>query len=807
MAPLRAIESKALPARPDGNGGYRPGPTYRDDDDDEDDGEEIAIIETATLTRIVKEGGRSPVNGVSAFRKPDAPLGADSLRDNLRLEQQYPLQSSFSRSPAREPYNNNSSLPRPVDDVYIPPPLSPRRPNSPSKANGRGSPNRADSMAWGILDPSDPGHTRTQSHESSSWLDPIDESGGSGASSVHSRTSSMGIRRKHIRSASGDTEAEFDAALDAAVEAAYDDGFEPDASDMDGYEDGDRVVANALRKVELAKERVRQTEREALELERERERRRQQQQEQEMDDEPVDFYEGNSSDEEERIFEEMSRGYSIDDFALASKQSIPRESNSSSLTSRTWHSSMGSTPPTATTTTTLSTVTEVISKTPAPAAPPPDQSLPDLPSQGGQMSKQGARSSVQSVRDRRLSGRDPKQLKIETSRPDQNRQAANMAARQSNSPIDERNQPEDFSPTSPYPGDREPDALGIARSGSPGAVLPMLQKNYSSSSLRSLRSRNMSTSNLDDASDLSPGTPASNHFGNSRQPGMPNLPTPLVASFRESLSENSGGGLYLFDDNFHSPYSPGSPNPLLADAPVPLEPCPTDFMLRPFWLMRCLYQTMVHPRGGYVTNRLFIPKDVWKARGVKLKNVEDKISNCDFLTAALLKLARVDTCDADAVLEEMQSLEGVLEQVQASLSRKLGTEVGVQSSGLLFKDASASGEAESVAANVPRSGSVSGKQSSSFSWRRLRTKNSAAGLSSAYNGGKGSASGDVGKESLTVLTLPMTTHPTSRPSKRDVTQAQFTGPNAGYMSSLARLFDAAQAVGKAFALPSRYRNR
>lgn len=45
-------------------------------------------------------------------------------------------------------------------------------------------------------------------------------------------------------------------------------------------------------------------------------------------------------------------------------------------------------------------------------------------------------------------------------------------------------------------------------------------------------------------------------------------------------------------------------------------------------------------------------------------------------------------------------------------------------------------------------------------------------------------------------TLPMTPQPTNRPAKRDVSQAQFLGPNANYMGSLARLFDAAQALGK-----------
>jgi hypothetical protein len=143
----------------------------------------------------------------------------------------------------------------------------------------------------------------------------------------------------------------------------------------------------------------------------------------------------------------------------------------------------------------------------------------------------------------------------------------------------------------------------------------------------------------------------------------------------------------------------------------------------------------------------------------------------------------------------------VLEQVQGVLTRKLGTEVGVVGASAMFKDA---GGLESEATSVPRSASVTGK-GSSFSWRRLRNKGSSANLpsiSSAYGGKGGSGGGSTvvidsgsGKESL-LPSLPMTSHPTSRPAKRDISSVVFSGPNANYMSSLARLFDAAQAIGK-----------
>lgn len=405
-----------------------------------------------------------------------------------------------------------------------------------------------------------------------------------------------------------------------------------------------------------------------------------------------------------------------------------------------------------------------------------------------------------------MSGQNPKQLKIETTNLGQSntrtvydddeispstvdRDLVEALVRGASAhPVKQQNTADNESKIPGSPGAKKRLIDGedaTAANASPS--IHRLKKNFSSSSLRSMKNRNMSVSHLDDNSDVSPGTPNGNSFG--KAPAVPALPTPLITSFRDHGEAGGGAGLHLFDDNFHVAVTPGPQSPVVSmEVPAPLEPCPNDFMLRPFWLMRCLYQTLVHPKGGYVSTKLFVPRDVWRVKGVKIKNVEDKVANCDFLTAALLKLAKVDTFDADAVLEEMQSLEGVLEQVQSSLARKLGSEVGVQG-GHIFKDASMDGEGGS---NVPRSGSVSGK-ASAFSWRRLRPKTSGVGLGGSYS--NRSASMET-KEVTTLATLPMTPKPTSRPPKRDVSQAQFIGPNAMYMGSLARLFDAAQAIGK-----------
>ncbi|KAI0596130.1 hypothetical protein F4775DRAFT_585101 [Biscogniauxia sp. FL1348] len=700
LLPMGSQDDKALPARPDSLNQYD---VHMDQASDGTNSQAAHILS--------RERYNTKTPDLSSRYTPSPSIGTDQL----------PLQSSFSKSPMRRNFEGNAlSIPR-TEEPIIPPPLSPRHPASSPKP---GSPESIVRQDFSV--PHDRlgapsgwrGHRRVASHESASWLDPIEESGGSAASSVHSRSSSLGIRRKHLRHISGDTEAEFDAALDAAVEAAYDEGFDPmEPADM-GYDmDGDGndldVLTNARRKVEMAKERVRQTEREAaIELARERERHRQLSLSQESQTFNGDFFDANDSDEEEeRMLEEMTRGgYLMEDFTFnqpsKSRSNVPRDS--------------------------IGSITEMapppISKESPPSLPPPPQALPQLP-QGRPPSATG--------------------LKIETSKIGQPPNIplppiSTTAQRQALSATSTR--PGPFSMRAPSSPGREISPSDTTAPQSPtnmqafASTRPPLRENFSSSSLRTMKTRQVSVSHMDD-SDMSPNTPLSHQLSNSvlpRPPAVPALPTPLIGTFHEKMA-GGFGGIHLFDSDFHSPTA-------RSDIPMPLEPCPSDGMLRPFWLMRALYQTLAHPRGGYLSNRLFVPRDAWKVKGVKLRAVEDKIS-------------QVDSNDADAVLEEMQSFESILESVQNALTRKLGAE----------KD----GEATPA---VPRSSS---------------SKGSGVNLSSAY-GSKSSSGGgtaptipekDVLSPGGSIPSLPMTAHPSSRPAKRDVMSA-----------NLARLFDAAQTV-------------
>ncbi|EON63918.1 hypothetical protein W97_03146 [Coniosporium apollinis CBS 100218] len=752
--------------------------------------------------------------------------------------------ASNSRLSQRVPAMRLSAFDSPMDKSYMPPPLSPRPPPSPSLESGdepaEGPIARQNSQV-SQQGPSDPEPIKND--EPVSWLDTIDESDGSScASSVHSVSSLDGaIHRKHLRNNSGSTQAEFDAALDAAVEAAYDDGFEPYEEDRP-LEMHQSVLSKAPSAMDrLANERDAELAREdlikAAKLHPE-------------------------ADEEERMLDEMTKEYMLEgfDFDLQSKSALPRQSDSSGFSSGSaWNSSMSSNRTTAGTS--LSTVAELpaahlstIAQLDLPLpAPPPTISLPavsashpeEIPHQPPISTMPSVPSVVAphgiGVRSRRLSGKDPKHLKIETSilvphvvQPPLSQDRLSTTAAQGK----ERKVPPaleslpkmpasaaslDITPPTPLPGSSPADSIPIILSDNPDTALTRVtsedstlapksprhfkpsttKSSHPPTSLRkngsslSLKSRALSLSSPD-GSENSIHTPLSTTFAafSTRKLSNPAIaPTPTIPTFAtDSLAI---GGLHLFNSDIQSPSSTDSATQLDSDTdgPIPLEPCPDAHLLRPFWLLRAVYQTLAHPRGGYLSNKLFVPRNIWTVNGVKLKHVDEKIANMDLLTAALLRLARVDEDDAEAVLEEMQALEKVLDQAQAALARKLGSEVGVNGIGSFFKDATgvvrpATGGSEAGLLGEQKVGA----QAKSYltSWRKLRSKGSAMGLN-AHGAGTGAVK-DLPKDAFTMPSLPMTGLPAIRFAKRDVKAVTCEGPNANYMGSLVRLCDAVQIL-------------
>lgn len=848
------------------------------------DDDEPAVIETATMSRIVNDRpmdepapAADPEPPPSAYqlplRTPEYGVARESvistaIRDVQRGLQnpQFHLQPPPGklatpplplRTPAMEP---------PMDRIYMPPPLSPKRSKSPLFSATL--PPDEQSTLLQPHPPTQAQHKRVHSNESTSWLDTIDESGGSScSSSVHS-LSPGGLRRKHMRTTSGGTEAEFDAALDAAVEAAYDEGYEPFDDDLSAPSD---LAATGLRDAELAKERALEAERDEVIAAAKYRYKETQLRNEAMPHvrESAEISLNEEADEEERLLDEMTREYMLDgfDFDLQTKSSLPRQSDSSGFSGSTYNSSVSSHRTTGGTS--LSTVAEVLHSSlklqPAHAPPPvpaPSGALPALPSVPETQTAQvvdlaevtprptTAAKDAASVRSRRLSGQNAKSLKIETSLPPvpaaphtekpmvpaknspavipippKSAAAATFSTQPSldtafklpalpqlsqnslaaPSPQPNLYSPADtvatISPATPAPNHVVSTESGLVP-GSPknGKTSAMgIRKNKSS---LSLKQRNLSISSPD-GSDVSIGTPLSTTFSiTGRKPSNVGLsmPTPSIPTF--NIDGLPSGGMHLFESDIHTPFSPGSPSPAVANAPMPLEPCPEGFLSRPFWLMRCFYQTIAHPRGGYLSTKLFIPRDVWRVKGVKLKNVEDKIASCDILTAALQKLALVDDTDAEAMLKEMQALELVLEQVQAQLVKKLGNDVGPHSVSTLFKDATTVGEGMASADGGIKGshgsqdhgpkGAVAQGKSYLSSWRKLRSKNSGVNLAALAS----TRNTEVAKDTLVMSTLPMTSLTKIKHAPRDVSSVVFEGGNSSYMGSLARLFDAVQVLGR-----------
>ncbi|OAL01263.1 hypothetical protein IQ06DRAFT_248251 [Phaeosphaeriaceae sp. SRC1lsM3a] len=844
------------------------------------DDDEVPVVQTASIARIVDDrpaddppyraDPEPPPMQQLPLRKPGSAPRESVISTAIRDVQSGMQSSQFHLQPPPGRLANPIApsaapgLESPMDRTYMPPPLSPGRPRSPLFTGSRESESGEQNRLLQPQQTNQTKHQRVHSSESTSWLDTIDESGGSScSSSVHS-LSPDGMRRKHIRNTSGATEAEFDAALDAAVEAAYDEGLEP----YDDEDSSDRIAAR-LRNVELAKERVREAEREeAIAAAKYRYKETQLRNEALPHvRESSELVFSDEADEEERMLDEMTE-YMLDgfDFDLQTKSSLPRQSDSSGFSGSTYNSSVSSHRTTGGTS--LSTVAEVLQPrtsklAPAHSPPPvpaPSGALPPVPEaqtmQMGDTAEETPRPTTAtkdaaSVRSRRLSGQNAKNLKIETSLPPvlpgphtekpinpakdspisipalpKSAAAATFDSSQANADstfkvpaLPQHSQLTGLTAPSPQPTIHSPaetaatvspatPALNHAVSIESGLVpgSPKHGKNPASGirknkSSLSLKQRTLSISSPD-GSEVSIGTPLSQTFsltgGRKASAGGAPLATPSIPTF--NVDGLPSGGMHLFESDIHSPFSPGSPSPAVANAPIPLEPCPDSYLLRPFWLMRCFYQTIAHPRGGYLSTKLFIPRDVWRVKGVKLKNVEDKIANCDLLTAALQKLASADTLDADAMLEEMQALELVLDQVQAQLAKKLGNEVGVHSVSTLFKDAYTVGEGAASEGlsrintqdHPPPKSAVAQGKSYLTSWRKLRSKNSGVNLASMA--GSSSAKSEVPKDSLVMNTLPMTTLHTIRFAKRDISGVQFEGPNSGYMSSLARLFDSVQIL-------------
>ncbi|KPI37498.1 uncharacterized protein AB675_10347 [Cyphellophora attinorum] len=292
-----------------------------------------------------------------------------------------------------------SALEVPMESRYMPPPLSPRRlPQEPGAGNADNAETQSRSTKA-----SKSGTKRTSS-ESISWLDTIDDESlkspnppSLSLSAVHTQPSNSSL--------ANEIEAEFDAALNAAVDAAY------DSEDIE-TEDTPKVsqkahlfdMSSTVPKMQSRDPMVEGRARADSDVEA-----------------PQDYLDEDTTEEEERLLDEMTDGYDFDDFTFdsKSKSALPRQSDSSTFSGRTQSSSNQST--TLTAATNLSTLNEDTELT--RTSPSKDPTLPRAAHVETSPSRAGAVTSPQRIerlsavtlRDRRLSGQNA--LKIETYAP------------------------------------------------------------------------------------------------------------------------------------------------------------------------------------------------------------------------------------------------------------------------------------------------------------------------------------------------------------------------------------------------------
>lgn len=737
------------------------------------------------------------------------PLRQESLLPQIFGGEKYLDQQPPPSGPKAPQLN---ALNVPMDSKYMPPPLSPRRPPSPTQNEQPPAPSATLQPNQARLS----GQQRRVSTGSTSWLDTVDDN----ISSVpSSRLSSIDYGNQ------GDTlVSAIEAELNAAVDDAYDEDVlqeaTPTVAESKSYVDHEREIADSERAHFLAT---------------------QPSQDSMISDVDFDNASGDYYDEETEIAEAeeatkaaeeeeelldmmMADGYALDDQKqqMGAMSSLPRQSDSSGFSvrssGRTWESSLT----TATNGTALSTLAEspeVSQNEPFDASKmadeetlPPNELEHTTTIQASNTTNDKNADKI-GLRDRRMSGQSAKQLKIETfmrrpsiSQPDQpplleipSAQSEQPEMARSASATDLK-----MGMLPPTPLDsvhsmesvespETPALTQILSNSTIGDDLPKTlhsRKNISSSTTRP---RHLSV-NTDDLHELPP-TPGSAVFTSHSRQGT-SITTPAFPTASPNiLSSTAVGGMYIFDHIADpvSPAGPRSPDSQRTE-PLPLEPCPEAFLLRPFWLMRCLYQSMAHPKGGYISTKLFLPRDIWRVKGVKIKGIEDKISQCDILTAALLKLAKVDTLDAAACCEELQSFETIIEAAKVQLQKKLGGDVGLTGSMVAMK--------ASPAEDPEMSSTKTGSSMKSFtnSLRKLRSKSSTAGLTPTSSSGfRKETSNDISMPSL-----PMTASSAVRTS-RSYRNQRYPPPtptglpfipaqHANYMSSLARLFDAVQVL-------------
>ncbi|EMR09738.1 hypothetical protein PNEG_01923, partial [Pneumocystis murina B123] len=106
---------------------------------------------------------------------------------------------------------------------------------------------------------------------------------------------------------------------------------------------------------------------------------------------------------------------------------------------------------------------------------------------------------------------------------------------------------------------------------------------------------------------------------------------------------------------------------------------PKDSIEKTYWLMKILQKLLIpfiiKSEGSYITPRLFIPKDIWYVKNVKLKGEEEKIKVCESLIFTLNKIKSLKQDDLQSLIRELVYLDNMVDIFRFWLLKKFGTEV------------------------------------------------------------------------------------------------------------------------------------
>ena len=159
--------------------------------------------------------------------------------------------------------------------------------------------------------------------------------------------------------------------------------------------------------------------------------------------------------------------------------------------------------------------------------------------------------------------------------------------------------------------------------------------------------------------------------------GFGDADTPVSATFSRAPLVNGVGNLA------------GSPPP----PPVPSALAPVAPVRRPIQLLRRIGSTTTSSAGGYLSPRLYVPKTVWTQTGIKLQALETKVRVLDLLVAGLETLDRAGDpllnappasgtaiaaslrTAAGAFVRELDMFDALLDEIQSTLAKKLGSSV------------------------------------------------------------------------------------------------------------------------------------